>query len=1014
MAAENLLRAGLVSGDVHAYRLASAPQTLTLPVGQHVEPASELHLAVFPELDLPDFAACRLGLSTVLDGQPVDLHDQHGHQYRAGTLGCLVADQWNLLRLDLTEFAGGHLDQIVVELPPGRGHGWLQVLGVHPVPVEPADVVEQAITTRGSNSTFEFSRGNTYPSVNLPHGFVFCAPVSDARSDQWFYRWGDGRDALRLEGLALCHQPSPWLRDRASCQVMPWFGEPVGDPNARVLHFDHREEQAHPHRYRVPLHRPQGNPTGDQVIAELTPTEHGAAFRFNFSGPTAERGVLFDQQGAAELVLFGLPDGRAGLRWWLKSSDQHPGAWVYGETMQVVELWPPTRRGLLRSRPPGQRAVRLVGGDLLEVRLAQSMISVEQARHAFELELRGPDFDALVSSAHDAWSQILGRLELRGGSQEQRTAVWSNLARLFSWPNAHHENLGNPAEPRWAYASPFHARKVPDNAERGGLPVLDGQLFVNNGYWDTYRTAWPAYHLLMPRHASRLLDGICQAYRDSGWMSRWSAPGHHDTMVGTSSDAIFADAAAHGIQFDQPNAYASALRNALAPSEHAAVGRKQLHRARYVGWVDRSTPEGFSWSIENGNCDAAIAAWSTRLATADPQRATEYLTNAAYFANRALAWRALFDPATGFLRGRDPDGSFPARFNPLEWGGDYTETNAWGMAFSVVWDGAGLADAYGGEAGLAAKLDEARATPETAQHPSSYGFAIHEMVEARALRLGQFAISNQPAHHAPYMYLHAGRPDATQRLLAEISDRVLIGSEIGQGYPGDEDNGEMSAWQLFVLFGLYPLQVGSGQFVITTPVFDQVTWLRDDATTLSITATGQGDFIADVRINGQTWPQVWVDVATLDSDCTIEVTRSQQPTEWGRASRPASLSVRPDGRVRHWQPDRTPAATITPPAPTLVDDHGLMAQTIPAGMAVTFTWPEPFRPLCAALTFATMPPPDSWRLEAHVPGQGWLAMQPIEPQRANQTTPQPLPDQPMDAMRVLAMDEIALHQVEVF
>ena len=356
---------------------------------------------------------------------------------------------------------------------------------------------------------------------------------------------------------------------------------------------------------------------------ELTPTQHGAAFRFRFAGPTGSRGVLFDQLGAADLRFNPLPDGRVGLAWWLPepAGGSAPSAWVYGETMQPVQPWRPERRRW-RARPAAQvPALVLPAGEVLEVRLSQSFISLAQARHNYELQMRAVSFDQLTGIAHDAWSAILGRLELTGGTAEQRTAAWSGLARLFSWPNAHHENLGSNQAPRWAYASPYRRRSRPDDAERGGLPVVPGRLLVNNGYWDTYRTAWPAYHLLMPRHASELLDGILQAYRDSGWMSRWSAPGHHDLMVGTSSDVIFADAAAHGIGFDQRTGYDSALRNALQPSTDPAVGRRQLARARFVGWVDRSTRESVSWSMENANCDAALALWSGRLAGSDPAAA---------------------------------------------------------------------------------------------------------------------------------------------------------------------------------------------------------------------------------------------------------------------------------------------------------------------------------------------------------------------------------------------------------
>jgi len=1039
---------GLWPGQVWRYELGTQPGTLPVVPSFVVDPAVTIQLAIFPELG-PGFDACRAGVVGLPREQSGDrmivVRDQHRHDLVPGRLGCLVADQWNLLALDLTASAGRTLDRIDLALPAGTGRGWLQARRV-PDRGEPDDIVGRVDMRRGANSGFAFSRGSTFPAVCLPGGFVLCTPVTDARTDAWLYRWSHGGPEPRLQGFSLAHEPSPWMRDRSACQVMPWFGMPRADPRDRALAFDHDVEAARPDRYQVLLRDPA--PTGqvaNRVLATLVPTTHGAVMSFAFDGPLRMRGVLLDQPGDADLDLDPLPDGRVAIRWWLRSPDGHlsgpgaptspvPGAWVYGETMQPAAIWPDDRPGPLRRlfRRPAHdsgrpRALWLRDGLQLEIRLAQSHIGIAQAKHTFELELAGRSQGEVTAAAHQAWEHLLGRLEITGGTREQRTAAWSGLARVLMWPSAHHENAGSSDHPRWVYASPYHRRLRPDDAELGGLPTGEGRLMVNNGYWDTYRTAWPLYHLLAPELASGLLDGITQAYRDSGWMSRWAAPGHQDCMVGTSSDAVGADAAAHRLAFDEQSFLDSALRDCLVPSEDPRTGRKGLARGRFAGWIDRDTPEGFSWSIENANCDAAVALWTARLSAGGGARATEYSACAAYLANRALAWRCLWDPATGFLRGRDASGGFGEHFDPLDWGGDYAETDAWGMAFSVVWDGAGLADALGGPDALAARLDEARATPENADHPGAYGGIIHEMAEARALRLGQFGVSNQPAHHTPFMYLHAGRPDATQALVRELCDRVFVGSEIGQGYPGDEDNGEMSAWQLFCLMGLYPLQVGSGQFVLTTPTFDEVAWRRPDGTRLCVRAHGDGDYIASVSLDGRPWDEVWIDVATLHRDCTIEVERSTIPTGWGRSSRPLSLSrlagrpaggrfppLPPDSPGRAWQPDRSGSAHLVGGPASLVDDTGATAWTLTAGAVIELAWDEPFVPLCATVTFAAVPGGDAWHLDVHGPS-GWArAADPVMPRWPGQTTPQALPERQIDRVRLVGDVDLDLLQLEVF
>lgn len=912
-------------------------------------------------------------------------------------------------------------------------------------------MVRRAITTRGSHSGREFSRGNTLPFCCLPHGFNFLTPVTDARSREWPYRWAGPDAEPALQALAFCHEPSPWLKDRLPFQLMPYLGRPTANPRKRELRFDHADEQAWPDRYQVRLrHRARG-----AVQVAMTPTSHAGFFRFDFAAAPSNtrRGVLFDLPSGGTFQAQGLADGRVAFRASIEPpfGDRHcPTGYVYGETLQPARA---RRLGPLWRRRAAT-ALDLAAGTRLEVKAALSFISVDQARHNLDQEVGAAGFDEIARRAHDTWSGLLGRLELDGGTDTQRTAAWSDLARLCFWPNAHHEERGTGRQPDPVYASPFPPRERRDSATETGCRLVAGKLFVNNGYWDTYRTAWPAFHLLFPDESRELLDGIAQQYLDSGWMSRWSAPGHLDEMVGTSSDVIFADAAAHGIDFNELAGYESALRNASVPSDAVATGRKGIERGRFVGWIDTNTPEGFSWSIENAICDAALALWSrslagraTRLGVGDRQ--AEFEANARYFANRSLGYEALFDQTTGFFAGRRPDGSRrepnPQHFNPLDWGGDYVETNAWGMAFSAVHDGAGLARLYGSLAGdpslvapkralaseavqprgdraLGARLDEALSIPEPASgaNKGRYWSVIHEMTEARALRLGQFGLSNQPAHHLPYMYLHAGQPWHTQWLTRDCCDRLLVGDEIGQGYIGDEDNGELSAWQLFAMLGLYPLQPGSGEFVLTSPVFEQIRWHRSNGTTLTIAAPGAAAnrYIEQVRVNGAPWDRVTIPNQVLHADVRIEFRLGSQPTDWGRDSRPASISTT-EGFGDRWQPDRTGSARLQASKPvatldTLVDDEGRRVVEFGVGESLTLAWDEPFQASHFTLTRDDTEPCEWW-LEVQVNDE-WRPVQcpPVTPRWANQTLAFLLPDEPISALRLTFLARARLRQVEVF
>lgn len=989
---------GLRVGPV--WRVQQRPEggAARIHAGFAVQPNTVFDLALFPDLQHdstsdesapPNFDGTRFGVRFELDdGAVVTLRDQHDHAVDGKQFGargsCLVGDNWNLLRLDLTPLAGRRIVCVLLTNEPRQnGAAWLQVFGPADAPVEADDVVERVDTRRGTHSAFLYSRGNTLPLTCVPHGFNFLTPATNARDPSWLYGWHrDGGPTPRLQGLAFTHEPSPWIGDRSAFQVMPWVGGAC-DPAGRSLAFDHDRETARPHRYAVDL--------DGGVRAEMTATSRAAVFRFTFAqaGP---RGVVLDQQiEAGSVTVSRTPDGRACFEaavppqpgWSTRLERPFPPAYVYGEFSvpgrprvvrerrspfattviagrRLVNSWV-GRHLTMRLRRP-QAVLVEVDDDVVELRVAMSFISCEQARRSLANEVADDDYDQVETRAHDAWANLLGRLEIDGGTLDQRQSAWSNLARLYCWPNEHHENLGSAETPSWAYASPYRPAQEHGRSHTG-CQIVPGPLYVNNGYWDTVRTAWPAYHLLTPERAPDLLDGILQQARDGGWMGRWVAPGYVDCMVGTNSDQIFADAIERGIALDELTAYDTALRNATTPSDSPLTGRKSIGRARFVGHVDTDEPEGLSWSMENAQCDAAIARWSASLVERaergeiDTSRLDEYRSNAVWFANRALSHSVLFDHRIGFYQGRTPDGSWrvaeAADFDPAVWGYDYTETSAWGQAFHAQHDGATLARLLGGEHRLSAKLDELLRTPAITR-PSMYGsydYNTQEMNEAQAAGLGQLAISNQPAHHIPFMYLFAGRPDRTQWLTRELLDSQFVGSEIGQGYPGDEDNGEMSAWWLFAASGLYPLFPGGPEMVVTAPLFSRLAWTRADGTRLEVNATGvEHRYIQSMRLNGQPWDAVSIPSRLLQGDVRIDVQLGPEPSDWGRQSRPWSASTA-SGQVRHWTPDHTSSATIDGPA-SLVDDRGETVTELAVGESVTLSWPEPVHTGCLTLTSA--------------------------------------------------------------
>lgn len=844
--------------------------------------------------------------------------DQHGvpptpvTQYQSQTIS---VDQWTRKSFALTEFVGRTITRVefLAVVPPfldesdrpRRILGYLDTIRVSPLTPTPSDPIDHVRTTRGTQSSDRFSRGNNAPLVSGgPHPFVFGLPMTDGGNRGWPYSYHEASrvdgDRIRpyLQSFATSHIPSPWMGDRGVFQFFPSpLAHPDPDRDVRALAFSHDDEYDRPHLYRVTLD------AGDHgsIEAELTGGTHSVWLRATFPGDVGS--IIFDQfdgDGSLSLsdkAITGYVDGPGGLV-------RVPRMYVYVECSATI---------LGTHDFPDHERAQVLGAVTIEasdgpvtLAVGTSFISVEQARRNLDFDRAGGGFDDVAARARDSWSAALKSLNVEGATADQLTTLYSSLYRVNLYPNAASENVGTDAEPRWRYASPFGDPEVPDGPTQTGRRIIDGQLTVTDGFWDSYRASWPLRTLLAPKETAELLNGFVEHYRTGGWVSRWSAPGPADIMTGTSSDAVFADAAIAGLAddgFDIFDAYDSCLRNATTPSDDPRVGRKGIHRSLFTGYADTQTHEGMSWTVDAAINDAAIAAFSEHLARLYPVhvRHDEFVENARWFGARAANYSLMFDGATGFFRGRESDGAWRrGDFDPRRWGIDYTETNAWGTTFTAPHDGSGLASLHGGQANFEAKLDEFFALPETGREEwrGGYPVIIHEMREGRDTRMGMLALSNQPAHHIPFMYAFASRPASaahakTQRVITDAVRRLFLGSEVGQGYPGDEDNGEMSAWYLWASSGLYPLTIGSGQYVLSAPSYPRMSWTLENGRRIDIVAPragGPNAYVQAVRINGEPWNEITIDRDRLTDGARIEFDLGPQPSQWAVGSTPPSIT----------------------------------------------------------------------------------------------------------------------------
>ncbi|MBE9402825.1 GH92 family glycosyl hydrolase [Brachybacterium sp. p3-SID1565] len=930
--------------------------------------------------------------------------DQYGTEATARGMGegrILYADQWNDVQVGLEAAAGRTIARVllVADPPPApliegtedaadeedaRSSSelvtWIDGPYLAPVPQDPPldDPVAWVDTRRGTYASGDFSRGNTLPLTAWPNGFAFFTPMTDARTRRWVYEYhraNDGQNRPRLQGIGISHQPSPWMGDRNQFVVMPLQGQgPDASPQARARAFDHARETARPDLYAVEL--------DGGIGVRLAPTDHGSIQEYTFPADGQPAHLLLEgvdehaRIDAAGAVLDG------SVHAWVDSGLAEGYARADGATRMYISAQldpaPATVKPADGANPGASLLTFAPGTTRVTLRLVTSFIGRDQARRTYAQEVEGRSLEQVRAAAHAAWKERLDVIRVGHATPAQRRTLAGNLYRLNLYPNSHWENAGTIERPVPVHASPVLPVKGNATDTRTNAQVLPGRIHVNNGFWDTYRTAWPAYALLYPELCAELVDGFVQQFREGGWIARWSSPGYADCMTGTSSDIAFADAAVKGVPLPDPlGTYEAGLRNATVTPPFAEVGRKGNERAVFTGYVDTDTPESVSWALEAHINDAGLAAQAELLAADEDlpeQRRRTLREEAAYLRARSANYVLLFDPRIGFFQGRGPDGSFsqgPDDFDPCVWGGDFTETDGWNFAFHAPHDGEGLADLHGGREGLWEKLEEFFATPERADLKGIYGHVIHEMDEARAVRMGQFGMSNQPSHHIPFLFHHAGAPHRAMQIVREVQRRLFVGEQIGQGYPGDEDNGEMSAWWLLTALGLYPLQLASGRYHVVAPLFDRAEVRPLGGAAFTVVAEGQAPahpYVTSLTVRGREHSVAAIEHAQLHGE--LRFTLAADPGDWGEVPpSPTPEGGHPEALVDLLETD--------PEDPLLDDDSRTERHWDTASCVIDLPrLPGPGRARFLTLTSGAEEggDPIAWRLEGSDDGSSWTLL----------------------------------------
>ncbi len=734
---------------------------------------------------------------------------------------------------------------------------------------------EYVTTLMGTQSDFTLSTGNTYPAIALPWGMNFWTPQTGKMGDGWAYTYG----AHTLRGLKQTHQPSPWINDYGQFSVMPVRGNDKLDEESRQSWFSHQSETAKPYYYSVYL-------ADHDIKAEVAPTERAAIMRFTFP-ESSESGVVidaFDRGSAIEMI-----DDRTIAGYTTRNSGGVPENFrnyfvmTFDKPFSGLELTDAPasyKPGSKVLYPEGGKSVEgdhavakvhftTARGEQVNVRIASSFISREQAFQNLK-ELGDMDFEGVKEQARKRWDEVLGAIEVEGGSIDQYRTFYSCLYRSVLFPRKFYEVT---ADGQVVHYSPYNGE------------VLPGYMYTDTGFWDTFRSLFPLLNLVYPSVNAEIQAGLANTYRESGFLPEWASPGHRGCMVGNNSASVVSDAILKGVT---PEEDVETLYEAMASGTDkvhptvSSTGRLGHEYYNTLGYIPYNVGinENVARSLEYAYDDWCIAQVAAKLGRpAEEQQ--KWLT-------RAQNYRNLFDPETRLMRGRNEDGSFQKPFSPYKWGDAYTEGNAWHYTWSVFHDVDGLASLMGGREAFATMLDSVFVVPPI-YDDSYYGARIHEITEMQVANMGNYAHGNQPAQHMIYLYNYAGQPWKAQWWAREVMDRLYMARP--DGYCGDEDNGQTSAWYVFSALGFYPVCPGSDEYILGSPLFRRATIHLENGAEIEIDApenAPENRYVGAMQLDGKPWEHNFLRWSDLRDGARVRFDMQAEP-ETGRGTDDGAL-----------------------------------------------------------------------------------------------------------------------------
>ena len=705
----------------------------------------------------------------------------------------------------------------------------------------------------GTESENELSTGNTYPAIAMPWGMNFWVAQTGKMGDGWMYTY----TAKKIRGLKQTHQPSPWINDYGQFSLMPTVGKPVFDENKRASWFSHKAEKATPYYYSVYL-------ADYDVTAEICPTDRAALMQFTFP-ETNQANVVIDAFDKGSYIKI-LPSERKIVGYSTRNSGGVPDNFRNYFVIEFDHDFDATCTVLdgnmdAANEQTGNHTGAIVTfktkrGEKVQAKIASSFISEAQAELNLK-ELGNGDITTLKQQGRNRWNQVLGKVEVEDENIDHLRTFYSCLYRSVLFPRAFFEKN---AEGEIVHYSPYNGT------------VQKGYMYTDTGFWDTFRSLFPLLNLMYPSVNEQIQNGLVNTYKESGFLPEWASPGHRGCMVGNNSASIVADAYLSGLRnYDIETLWKAVVHGTVAVHpEVNSTGRLGYEYYNKLGYVpyDVKINESVARTLEYAYDDWCI--YQLGRALGKPEKEIKI------YAKRAMNYQKVFDKETNLMRGRLKDGKFQSPFNPLKWGDAFTEGNAWHYTWSVFHDPQGLINLMGGKDKFNQMMDSVFILPPVFDN-SYYGYTIHEIREMQVMDMGNYAHGNQPIQHMIYLYGYSGQPWKSQYWIRQVMDRLYTATP--DGYCGDEDNGQTSAWYVFSAMGFYPVCPGSGQYVLGTPYFKNIKVNLENGKSIDIQSDGKGCYVNGMKLNGNAYNHNYLNMRDLMQGASIQFDLSEQPNK---------------------------------------------------------------------------------------------------------------------------------------